>query len=95
MDKCNNIKHRSVLLTGIKHLRRFTSIDDCRRLQSDIYNSVRNNKKRNVVKMEVIYLSRKINMLTFNCDLDKCGILDTDCFNDLGVFLDSKLPSGC
>jgi hypothetical protein len=80
----------------IKNFRRFTSIVDCLYSQSVDINSVRNwctpySKNCIVVKMEVIFFPRKINVPTFNFDLDDSGILDRDYINGLGVFLVSKL----
>jgi hypothetical protein len=73
-----NVMHCSFLRCAdcMKMTHRNTSIDDCFRLQWDIYSThnlyAASNMQHNASKTEIISFFRNINMLNYNCPLHLC-----------------------
>jgi hypothetical protein len=96
-DLCAKINYSKSLLfaNDLKIYRDIRSPEECESLQADI-DSVwmwcgENHMELNVQKTRIISFTRKTNSICFNYFVSGVSILHTDCIEDLGVMLDSKL----
>jgi hypothetical protein len=90
-----NFSEFLLFVGDLKIFRVVKSSEDCKLRQSDIDLvqkwCIQNFMKINILKTNIISFTHKTNTIHFNYFLSDLLIVRTDCVNDPGVMLDSKL----